>query len=202
MLPSASTLSLSAVAFRLPEQTVDADAWVRRCGLPGQQAEALMRNGVHQFHDAAAGSPVSLACDAVSALLAQTGAAPPGIDALVYTHTIQSSVLAPPAGTAAFIQSHMGLRRALAFSVMQQNCVSPMAAVRVLQALSVEGQPLRRAIVVCADVIGSGCDRLRAIEDLALHGDGACAFLLERDCDRNRITGLHLYTDHRYFRGT
>ncbi|MDR8394883.1 MAG: 3-oxoacyl-[acyl-carrier-protein] synthase III C-terminal domain-containing protein [Paraburkholderia sp.] len=202
MFASASTLSLSAVAFRLPKQTVDANTWARRCGLPGQRAEALMRNGVHQFHDAAAGSPVSLACDAVSALLAQTGAAPPDIDALVYTHTIQSSVLAPPAGTAAFIQSHMGLRRALAFSVMQQNCVSPMAAVRILQALSVEGQPLRRAIVVCADVIGSGCDHLRAIEDLALHGDGACAFLLERDCDRNRITGLHLYTDHRYFRGT
>ncbi|MEI7296301.1 3-oxoacyl-[acyl-carrier-protein] synthase III C-terminal domain-containing protein [Paraburkholderia tropica] len=202
MLPSAITLSLSAVAIRVPEQTVDADTWVRRCGLPGHRADALMRNGVHQFHDAVAGSPVSLACDAISVLLAQTGTAPAGIDALVYTHTIQSSVLAPPAGTAAFIQSHMGLRRALAFSVMQQNCVSPMAAVRVLRALSVAGQPLRRAIVVCADVIGSGCDHLRAIDDLALHGDGACAFLLERDCDRNRITGLHLYTDPRYFRGT
>ncbi|PRG69084.1 3-oxoacyl-ACP synthase [Burkholderia multivorans] len=202
MSPFASTLSLSNVAFRLPEKTVDAASWAQRCGFPERRAEALHRNGVQQFHDAAAGSPVSLACDAVSALLGQSGVAPQGIDALVYTHTIQSSVLAPPAGTAAFVQSRMGLTRALAFSVMQQNCVSPMAAIRVLRSLSVGGRPLQRAIVVCADVMGSGCDHLRAIEDLALHGDGACAFLLERSPERNRITGLHLYTDPRYFRGT
>lgn len=200
--PSGSALSLSSVAFSLPERIVDALAWVRRCGFPEARAHALMGNGVQQFHDAAAGSPVALACDAVSRLLEQTGTAPPGVDALVYTHTIQSSVLAPPAGTATFIQSRTGMTRALTFSVMQQNCVSPMAAIRVLRALVIDGRPVQRAVVVCADVIGSGCDHLRAIEDLALHSDGACAFLLEHGGERNRITGLHLYTDSRYFRGT
>lgn len=197
-----STLSLSGIAFSLPAQTVDANTWARRCGFPEARASALLKNGVERFHDAAATSPIALACDAVSTLLEHTGTSRAGIDALIYTHTIQSSVLAPLAGTAAFIQSRMGLNQALAFSVMQQNCVSPMAAVRVLRVLTTAGHPIQRAIVVCADVMGSGCDHLRAIQDLALHSDGACALLLERGTDRNGIVGLHLYTDRRYFRGT
>ncbi|CAB3786432.1 ketoacyl-ACP synthase III family protein [Paraburkholderia fynbosensis] len=197
-----SMLSLSGIATSFPARTVDANTWARRCGFPQARASALLRNGVQQFHDAAAGSPVTFACEAVSTLLDDTGTTPASIDALIYTHTIQSSVLAPPAGTAAFIQSRMGLDRALAFSLMQQNCVSPVAAIRLLRVLTVAGRPIQRAIVVCADVMGSGCDHLRAIQDLALHSDGACAILLERDTDRNRIMGLHLYTDNRYFRGT
>lgn len=197
-----SMLSVSGIAFSLPSRTVDAATWASRCGLPEARASALLRNGVQQFHDAAAQSPVTFACEAVAALLKDTGATPASIDALVYTHTIQSSVLAPPAGTAAFIQSRMGLNRALAFSVMQQNCVSPMATIRMLRVLTVAGLPIQRAIVVCADVMGSGCEHLRAIQDLALHSDGACAILLERGTGRNCIVGLHLYTDGRYFRGT
>jgi 3-oxoacyl-[acyl-carrier-protein] synthase-3 len=197
-----SMLSLSGIAFSLPSRTVDATTWASRCGLPEARASALLRNGVQQFHDAAAQSPLTFACEAVAALLEDTGATPASIDALVYTHTIQSSVLAPPASTAAFIQSRMGLNRALAFSVMQQNCVSPMATIRMLRVLTVAGRPIQRAIVVCADVMGSGCDHLRAIQDLALHSDGACAILLERGTGRNCIVGLHLYTDGRYFRGT
>ncbi|MDT8835894.1 ketoacyl-ACP synthase III family protein [Paraburkholderia fungorum] len=200
--PPPPVLSLSGIASSLPVRTVDADTWARRCGFPEARANALLRNGVQQFHDAASTSPVAFACEAVSALLEDTGTSPASIDALIYTHTIQSSVLAPPAGTAALIQSRMGLERALAFSVMQQNCVSPMAAIRLLRVLTVAGRAIQRAIVVCADVMGSGCDHLRAIQDLALHSDGACALLLERRADRNSIVGLHLYTDARYFRGT
>ncbi|MFM0651947.1 3-oxoacyl-[acyl-carrier-protein] synthase III C-terminal domain-containing protein [Paraburkholderia sediminicola] len=200
--PTRSVLSLSGIASSLPVRTVDANTWARRCGFPEARASALLRNGVQQFHDAAAGSPLTFACEAVSALLEDTGTTPASIDALVYTHTIQSSVMAPPAGTAAFIQSRMGLERALAFSVMQQNCVSPMAAIRLLRVLTVAGRAIQRAIVVCADVMGSGCDHLRPIQNLALHSDGACALLLERGADRNCIVGLHLYTDGRYFRGT
>ncbi|MFM0758307.1 3-oxoacyl-[acyl-carrier-protein] synthase III C-terminal domain-containing protein [Paraburkholderia strydomiana] len=200
--PTRSMLSLSGIAFSLPARIVDTNTWARRCGFPAARAEALLGNGVRQFHDAEGSSPVAFACEAVAALLEDTGTTPASIDVLIYTHTIQSSVLAPPAGTAAFIQSRMGLERALALSVMQQNCVSPLAAIRVLHMLTIAGRPIQRAIVVCADVMGSGCDHLRAIEDLALHSDGACAILLERGADRNCIVGLHLYTDARYFRGT
>ena len=198
----ARTLCLSGVALCLPDRTVDAHTWARRCGLSEARASALVQNGAQQFHDAAGKSPVVLAVRAVSALLETTRIAPSSVDALVYTHTIQTSVLAPPAGTAQQIQFRTGLTHALAFSVTQQNCVSPMAAMRVLSAFAAQHAGINRAILVCADVIGSGCDHLRAIHDLALHSDGACALLLERDGSRNLIAGLHLYTDRRLFRGT
>ncbi|KVE85492.1 3-oxoacyl-ACP synthase [Burkholderia cepacia] len=197
-----SSLALSGIAFSLPDRTVDAHRWAQRCGQPSTRARALIENGVTQFHDAAGESPVTLAVDAISSLLRDTRIAPETIDAFVYTHTIQTSVIAPPASTAQQIQSQTHLNRALAFSVTQQHCVSPMAAIRVLQALAMRQPSIRRAIVVCADVIGSHCDRLRAIQDLALHSDGACALLLERDGHRNAIAGLHVYTDGRSFRGT
>ncbi|CAM2197859.1 3-oxoacyl-(ACP) synthase III [Paraburkholderia kururiensis] len=196
------SLSLCATAFSLADRAVDARQWATRCGQPSACARALIHNGATQFHDAAGESPVTLAVRAVSDLLRNTGTPPTTVDALVYTHTIQTSVLAPPSGTVRQIQSHTGMNTALAFSVTQQHCVSPMAAIRVLQALAMARPAVRRAIVVCADVIGSECDRLRAIQDLALHSDGACALLLERDAPRGVIAGLHLYTDGRSFRGT
>jgi len=55
-----SMLSLSGIAFSLPSRTVDATTWASRCGLPEARASALLRNGVQQFHDAAAQSPVTL----------------------------------------------------------------------------------------------------------------------------------------------
>ena len=200
--PSAATLSLSGVAYSLPKKTVDAHTWARRCGVPAARAHALLAEGAQHFHDANGASPVTFACQAVSALLDETGVSPASIDALIYTHTIQTSVMAPPSGTAQCVQSRMGMTHALAFSVTQQNCVSPMAAIRLLHALTHNERPIRRAIVVCADVIGTGCDHLRAIEALAFHSDGACAMLLERDRARNRIKGLHLYTDARFSHST
>ncbi|WP_175964238.1 3-oxoacyl-[acyl-carrier-protein] synthase III C-terminal domain-containing protein [Burkholderia pyrrocinia] len=200
----ACDFSLSGVAVSLPEKTVDTHRWAARCRLPDAdaRARALIDNGVMQFHDAMGESPVALAVRAVAALLRQTGTAPETVDTLVYTHTIQTSVIAPPASTLQQIQSETGLCQALAFSIAQQHCVSPMAAIHVLHALSARPRPVECAIVVCADVIGSECDRLRAIQDLALHSDGACAMLLERNGTHDVIAGLHLYTDGRFFRGT
>jgi 3-oxoacyl-[acyl-carrier-protein] synthase-3 len=193
-------LAVSGVARCLPDRIVDVHAWAARCDFGSQRIASLMANGVQCFHDAAGESPVVLATQAVSSLLGATHTAPQAIDALVYAHTFQTSVIAPPAGSAHRIQSDTGLDRALAFSVSQQNCVSPLAAVHVLQALMAGNSPIERAIVVCADVIASGCDHLRAIHELALHSDGACALLLERGGSRNRIAGLHLYTDASAFR--
>ncbi|WP_027781979.1 MULTISPECIES: 3-oxoacyl-[acyl-carrier-protein] synthase III C-terminal domain-containing protein [Burkholderia] len=194
--------SISGVAHCLPERIVNVQQWASRCSLPASRVIALRAHGAAQFYDAAGESPVSLAARAVTTLLRDTSTPGSAIDALVYTHTIQTSVLAPPTGSAHYIQRRAGITRALTFSVTQQQCVSPMAAIRVLLTLAAREPSIERAIVVCADVIGSGCDQLRAIHDLALHSDGACALLLERSAQRNIISGLHLYTDARFSRGT
>ncbi|MBN3503098.1 3-oxoacyl-[acyl-carrier-protein] synthase III C-terminal domain-containing protein [Burkholderia cenocepacia] len=197
-----SPFSLSAVAHSLPAQTVHVNQWIERCGLSNPRARALRDHGVGQFHDAEGESPANLATRAITTLLRETATPRLTVDVLIHTHTIQTSVLAPPASTARYIQRHCGLNRALTFSITQQQCVSPMAAIRVLLALAARHPTIERAIIVCADVIGSGCDRLRAIGDLALHSDGACALLLDRGAEHNVIASLHLYTDARFFRGT
>ncbi len=194
-------LALSGVARYLPAMVVSAQAWASRCGEPAQRAAALQANGARYFHDAAGESPATLGVRAVDALLAAMPGAPESVDVLVYTHTIQSSVIAPPAGTVHEIQSGSGLSRALAFSVTQQNCVSPFAAIRVVRALMAQSPSIARAIVVCVDLMGTRCDHLRAIQNLALHSDGACALLLERNGSCNHIEGLYLHTDGRFFRG-
>lgn len=196
------SFSISAVAHCLPERIVDVEQWALQCGIPDSRVRALRAHGAKQFHDAAGESPVSLATRAVSALLRDTATPSSSVDALVYTYTIQTSVLAPPASSTRYIQHRTGLHRALSFSVSQQQCVSPMAAIRVLLALAAREPSIDRAILVCADVISSSCSRLRAIHDLALHSDGACALLLERGARRNYISSLHLYTDARFSRGT
>jgi 3-oxoacyl-[acyl-carrier-protein] synthase-3 len=193
-------LALSGVAYCLPDKVVDVYTWASRSGQPSERAIALSNNSARRFHDAAGQSPAELATKAVHALLAAEHAAPDSIDVLVYAHTIQSSVLAPPASTAHQIQSKARLVNALAFSVTQQNCVSPFAAIRIVQALMEHNTSIMRAIIICADLITPGCDHLRAIQDLALHSDGACALLLEREGTRNRIESLYLHTDGRFFR--
>ncbi|CAB3803106.1 3-oxoacyl-[acyl-carrier-protein] synthase III C-terminal domain-containing protein [Pararobbsia alpina] len=197
---SLPALALSGVAYCLPDKVVDAHTWATRCGQSAGRAAALSNNEAQRFHDAAGESPADLATKAVRALLAAEHATPDSIDALVYAHTIQSSVLAPPASTVHQIQSEARLTGALAFSVTQQNCVSPFAAIRTVRALMAHNPSIMRAVVVCADLIAPGCDHLRAIQDLALHSDGACALLLERGDTRNRIESLYLYTDGRFLR--
>ncbi len=195
-------LALSGVAYCLPDKIVDAHAWAARCGQTALRAAALRDNGARCFHDAAGESPADLAIRAVRTLLADTRVPPDSINALVYAHTIQSSVIAPPASTVQQIQFAAGLDAVLAFSVAQQNCVSPFVGIHALRALMSQNGSITRAIIVCADLIGTGCDHLRAIQNLALHSDGACALLLERGGTRNRIESLYLYTDGRFFRGT
>ena len=188
-------LAISGIAYCLPGKIVGVHEWAARCGHSAQRATSLARNDAQRFHDASGESPADLATKAVRALLAAADVAPDSIDALIYAHTIQSSVIAPPAGTAHHIQSRARLTRALAFSVTQQNCVSPFAAIRTVRALMANNSSIVRAVVVCADLIAPGFDHLRAIEDIALHSDGACALLLERNGIRNRIESLYLYTD-------
>lgn len=198
----APVLTLSALACCLPARVTGVHEWAARCGVPRAHADALLRNGALRFHDAQGTSPVCLAIRAVRSLLEDNRTSPGQVDLLVHACTIQTSADAAPYSSVNRIQRCTGLSGALAFSISQQNCVSPLAAIHVTQALMEQHPAMSRAIVVCADVIGSGCDPLRAVGELALHSDGACALLLERGGACNHIAALRLFTDGRFFHGT
>lgn len=195
-------IGFSEIAFHLPERVVSVEEWGRRTHQPRDRIQALWANGVRDFHDAMSQSPVEMGIQAVRLLLVKALVPPRSIDLLVYTHTVQTSVAPPPASTAGLIQTSCGLSKALCFSISQQNCVSPMMAVRVVRHMMASNPAIRRAIVITVDLMGHAADSIRAILDLALHSDGACAFLVERDAARNQLIGDHIYTDGRLFRGT
>lgn len=190
------------VACYLPERVVSVEEWGRRTGQPQQRIDAMRANGVRQFHDAMSQSPVDMGIKAVRQLLTQARLAPASVDLLIYTHTVQSSIAPPPTSTVGFIQAACGLDQALCFSVAQQNCVSPMLAIRLARQMMARHAHLRRAVIVSVDLMGVAADGIRGILDLSIHSDGASAFVVERDAARNQVKGSHFFTDGRFFRGT
>ncbi len=196
------TIGIPELACYLPERVVSVEEWGRRTGQPRPRIEAMLANGVRYFHDAMWQSPVDMGVKAVRLLLTKARIPPRSVDLLIYTHTVQSSIAPPPAGTTGLIQAACGLQKALSFSVSQQNCVSPMLAIRVARQMMARHAQLQRAVVVSVDLMGMAADGIRGILDLSLHSDGACAFLVERDSPHNQVQGYHFYTDGRFFRGT
>lgn len=195
-------IGIPDLACYLPERVVSVEEWGRRTGQPRQRVEAMLANGVRHFHDAMWQSPVDMGVKAVRLLLTKARIPPRSVDLLIYTHTVQSSIAPPPAGTAGFIQASCGLQKALCFSIAQQNCVSPMLAIRVARQMMARHARIQRAVVISVDLMGTSADGIRGILDLSLHSDGSCAFLIERDAPRNQVLGYHFYTDGRFFRGT
>ncbi|HLO96936.1 MAG TPA: 3-oxoacyl-[acyl-carrier-protein] synthase III C-terminal domain-containing protein [Burkholderiaceae bacterium] len=195
-------IGIPDVACYLPERVVTVEEWGQRTGQTTRRIDALIANGVRCFHDALSQSPMDMGVKAVRLLLTKAHIAPRSVDLLIYTHTVQGSIAPPPASTAGFIQASCGLQNALSFSIAQQNCVSPMLAIRIARQMMARQPHIRRAIVVSVDLMGTAADGIRGILDLSLHSDGACAFLVERDAPCNRVLGYHFFTDGRFFRGT
>lgn len=198
-LPS---IGIPDLAFYLPERVVTVEEWGQRTGQPAGRIRAMLEHGVRFFRDAGSQSPIDMGVKAARLLLAKALVAPRSVDVLIYTHTVQSSVAPPPASSVGLIQAACGLDKALCFSIAQQNCVSPMVAIRVARHMMARNPAIRRAMVVSVDLMGTAADGIRGILDLALHSDGACAFLVERDSPRNQVLGYHLFTDGRFYRGT
>lgn len=190
------------IACYLPERRVSVEEWGQRTGQSEQRIQAMLANGVRCFHDAMSQSPVGMGIKAVRLLMTKAHIAPRSVDLLIYTHTVQSSIAPPPTSTAGHIQASCGLQNALSFSIAQQNCVSPMLAVRIARQMMARHEHIQRAIIVSVDLMGTAADTIRGILDLSLHSDGASAFLVEREAPRNQVLGYHFFTDGRFFRGT
>lgn len=195
-------IGIADLACYLPERVVSVEEWGLRSGQPPERVKALAANGARHFHDAASQSPVDMGVKAVRLLLSKSSIAPSSVDLLIYTHTVQSSIAPPPTSTVGYVQAACGIDQALGFSVSQQNCVSPLLAVRLVQQMMARHPRIQRAVILTVDLMGTAADGIRGIRDLALHSDGASALLIERNASVNRVLGHHFFTDGRFFRGT
>jgi len=148
-------------------------------------------------------SSYALATAAANKLLGATGVNRTSIDALFYAGaTPGCHAVETPDPLSAFnypvaqLQYELELTQARAFGVSQVGCLGLMASVVLARDFLLSSKSASRALCVSADVLPAGCKREMIYNVIS---DGACAVLLEKECDRNRILAYRQITKGYYW---
>lgn len=118
---------------------------------------------------------------------------------VIYFHTLQPSATVDGRSVPARIAQQIGATKAKCFSIAQQNCVSPMAIFKVLQAYQAAGKFNGKAIVVGADVVMD--EGMRLIDGMQMESDGAAAMLLTVGHKRSRVFDVQITTNGEHYAG-
>ncbi len=148
-------------------------------------------------------SSYALATAATNKLLGATGVDRASIDALFYAgataacHALETSdPLSAFNYPVAQLQYETELSHARAFGVSQVGCLGLMASVALASDFLLSSKDASRALCVSADVLPAGCKREMIYNVVS---DGACAVLLEKECDHNRILAYRQVTKGYYW---
>jgi 3-oxoacyl-[acyl-carrier-protein] synthase III len=190
-------IGIRDAAYALGPQVETVDAWCAAQGRSGSAA-VLRRHGVEQVHRASPLAQRELASAALQQLFERTGLAAHEVDVLVTCHTSALNTLPAPLCFAGELRRAAGLRRAVAFAVGQQQCVSAVHALRLVEWLFGRHRAWRHAVVLCADTVL--VEAFRPLGEAGMHSDGASALLLQRDAG-SRLRGLCTYNHPRPTRG-
>lgn len=190
---------LRGVAYSLPRRQRTIGLWGERRGEPAERIEALIANGVFHYYDADDQPVAEMAAAAIEALVRDTALSPDEIDVLIFTHTLGQSVACPPNSTTSFLQRRFGFARARCFSLAQQNCVSIFAGLKAAHAMMAGNPAVSNVVIVTADHVPAIMDHHRAIGDVAVHSDGACALLLTRGWPERRLLGVANRADAQFY---
>jgi 3-oxoacyl-[acyl-carrier-protein] synthase III len=148
-------------------------------------------------------SSYALATAATTKLLVTTGVDRASIDALFYAgatpacHAVETSdPLSAFNYPVAQLQYELELSQARAFGVSQVGCLGLMASVMLARDFLLFSKNASRALCVSADLLPVGCKREMIYNVIS---DGACAVLLEKECERNRILAYRQITKGYYW---
>ncbi len=166
--------------------------------------------GFSTVHVATSETPYEMALAAGSALLAKQSVAPESIDALFYGGTPAVAFARSGSGAGAEeqvssmrrfhypatrLQYDLGLERASVVAVDQLACTSLFASVRLANAMCLAGEA-ERILCVTSEFFPSNAGRETIYNCTS---DAACAVLVERSGDRNRIVGSTQITKGYYW---
>lgn len=207
ILPALSrpdSIGITAIAYVLPEITMDLDAAASR-GLLDSPASVLADFGFRRVH--VGDRPAhEMARDAVRGLLAEQHLDPESIDALFFAGALPSSHFIDDGGAlagfnypAASLQYECGLMNATALGISQAGCTGLMSAVALAADHLRANADAARVICVSADVLPAGAKR-EIIYNVV--SDGACALLVERGATTNRIVAFRCTTKGYYWDAT
>lgn len=207
-----TTPSIAALAYALPGLT----STVRELAAAGavdSSAELLERFGFDRVRVAVEETPYDLALTAARTLLEQNEIEPDSIDAVIYGGTPGTLAFATQrdaprqarglCGQARFqypgtrLQFDLGLERSFVFGVDQLACTTLFAAVRLARALCM-AEGLDRVLCVASEFYPSEAGR-EAITNCT--SDAACAVLVSRTGDRNRMLSTTTVTKGFFWRG-
>jgi 3-oxoacyl-[acyl-carrier-protein] synthase-3 len=193
---------IAGIAYALPEATVDVEA-LAGSGLIESPAAVMRGFGFDRVH--VSDRPADeLALQALAELLHANDVDPESIDALFYAGAVPESHRVGAATghlhgfcyPAARLQYECGLTRAAVIGVGQAGCAGLMSAV-ALAADHLRANPgARRVLCVSADVLPPGAPR-EIIYNLV--SDGACALLVDRGAERNRLLAYRQATKGYYW---
>jgi 3-oxoacyl-[acyl-carrier-protein] synthase-3 len=179
----------------LPERVLSNDQLAAEKGLDTSDAWIVERTGIRQRHLAAPGETASsMGMAACRAALAQAGAEPDEVDAIIVATATPDSAFP---STAARIQGGLGVTRGLAFDVAAA-CAGFIYALGIADALVRTGQA-RGVLVVGTEVysrILDWTDRGTCV----LFGDGAGAVFLRAGTPAHGdgLLSTHMHADGRY----
>ncbi|QTO23291.1 3-oxoacyl-ACP synthase [Burkholderia seminalis] len=195
-----ASIGIVHTAYYLPEPAEDVGSWAQQTGQSVEVINRLEEAGVRTFHDARGQTALSLATNAIQALVRATQLRPETIDFLIYVHTLQGSVAPPPLSLPRLLCERFGFEQAEAFSLAQQHCASSLGALRIIRAMFAARPAVNRGLLVGADVMPLASDR--SIARAGLLSDGACAVLVERNASINRLVSLAFHASGEGWRGT
>jgi 3-oxoacyl-[acyl-carrier-protein] synthase III len=191
-------LGIEAADYVLPRTRYGAEQWGQLFDKP-DLVERLHANGARFFYREHERDIVTLAGDAVARLVERHQIDVSQVDLIIHFHTLQASVPPDSESLPESIRRKFGLKRATCFSLAQQNCVSFAASIRIFRAMLERHPQLQSCLLIGSDKLPN--DLYRTIEDVGLQSDGACAALLVRNGQRNRVLGIAMHTSAQYHAG-
>jgi 3-oxoacyl-[acyl-carrier-protein] synthase III len=148
-------------------------------------------------------SSYALATAATNKLLETAGIDRASVEAVFYAGaTPGSHAVETPDPLSAFnypvaqLQYELELTRATAFGVSQVGCLGMMASVVLARDFLLSSKSASRALCVSADMLPAGCKREMIYNVIS---DGACAVLVEKECEHNRILAYRQITKGYYW---
>lgn len=192
-------LTVESVASHTPDEIVAVDAIADRLGLSGPKLKLFRRvHGFDRLRTSGATGVLDLVAAPAARLIGELDD-PGRIRYLVYSHTIQE-VAPSHIDIASELRTRLGLARATAFALTQQNCASGLAAVVTCgELLAAEAEPGALALVVTGEKAFSPMAQL--IPNTAISGDASAACLISLSGRGDRVIAYASHTDGRYSDG-
>jgi 3-oxoacyl-[acyl-carrier-protein] synthase III len=194
-------LGISAIEYVLPSKYLSVGE-LAEAGLLVSRAEQLQSFGFDRCYISGE-SATELALSAAAGLLDNCGVGPESVDLLLYAGAIAPShhiegkdFLSNFNYPAAKLQYELGLTRASAVGISQGGCMGLTYAVRLATDFLRSNEEAECVLCVSADVLPKGVPREILYNVIS---DGACALMVTRNSEKNRILAHRSVTKGYYW---